>query len=221
MSFKAQPCDVESLDDFARYYRHSFVPFEGQAWQVMGSEEGGTVYLMRDHGEERHVPWVMFQLGSSFGIPSLGMRNMGASAAFLYTIAARQSNRGFIASLCGATQFNSWENRKYPKPRLDSWEMVNEVFFPRFYTLPLAVLALDNGERSGCALGVDTCLYTTDKSDTTLIGFKRNTVGYLLGWEPVLFKKYERVFPVISKSLGVKSIFVKDPNSRTNERKTL
>lgn len=212
-----QPCDVENIEDFSRYYSGSFMPFRGNVYQI-SRPYGGRVVLIDRRAEVLQVEWEVFARHSSFGIPTLGIRNLGPTICWLYTAPARNSNRGYIPNHCFMTQFNSWEHRRFPKPGLASFETAHEVYFPKFYGTSEALDLLGSGERVGCAINENVGLFTTDRHKFPLIAFKRQTVGYMDG-EPHIKAKFERVFKSICKGLGVSTISIISGDS--NIRRTV
>jgi len=195
-------CDVESIEDFSRYYRGVFIPLNGEVHRVQMVEDK-RVILSNATDRTVPVPWDVLRKERCFGVPEFGIRNYGPTLAYFSISPVRQSNRGYVPSLMVIHQFNSWESRRIPKPMADSWDVAKEVFFPRFFSFQEAKDSLNNGNRIGAAITPRVGLYTTARASCPLIAHKHVTVGYV-GTEVVLFNKNRLIHRLVAKDLGIR-----------------
>ena len=145
-------CDVETAEDFAKYYDNSFMESrDGRVLRVVGHH--GRNVVLRDffssapeHDETyTMLPWRQVQTDLVYGRPAAGAFIVENTAFFLYMPNNRQAGRGFQ---CGYYSFYSLR-RKEPI----TWRTLDEehkiaraVFKPEYFSLEEAI---QRAERQG------------------------------------------------------------------------
>lgn len=204
---KTQACDVETIMDFHRYYRSAWLPMDDKYTINITTTDDARVYYSTKEKNENTMDWTDFKKRTSFGVPQLGMREYGPTVAFFYIRPIRHSLRGFQPHYTVPHNFNSWELRNFIMPRLSSYDVSKEIFFPTFRKTEEALAVLDSGERIGCACSPDVGVYTSYQSAAPLIAFKRYCVGYFENSREInVFPRYQHVGNLIARTLGVRRV---------------
>lgn len=189
-----RPCDVESLEDFNRYYQHCYLglPEENRITpcKYRGIDSGGreniVLHAIVKEGKLykddalRIVPWEWAKLNLSFGRPLLGNINIPLNYVFLSIRGERSPTKGYSSRSGNISSLvhNEWYTKEKCSFSISSPQSVYEVFNPTYTAPHSAWLQLSAGMRAGCALSRNIGMYTTPDSLFPLVSYKMNTVGY-------------------------------------------
>lgn len=204
-------CDVETLDDFRRYYQNAYIGIEekdcvmpayyagtdGSAmlFHKMVKEENDKFYLGNDTYS------ISFKDMNSrkdiiFGTPELGMFRNKDTIAFAAKRAVRGSSRGLRQNLLSFHGFNDWDIREtsigiVSANNLARHDVVWNIYNPQYEGAHSAINKLNEGVRVGIPISRQFGLYTVATSPNINLAYKRWRVGYLRTWEIVLDPKFE------------------------------
>lgn len=190
---KKQQCDVETIEDFQRYYRYAFIGLARGTLTIpaqvsaVGADSVVLSTLQRQAdgtyvtGEEV-INWQNLQDSASFGTPSLGLRTVHPSLVYLYITPTRHWNRGYQPERTFLHAFNHFQARSRINnaiPTTRSREVTYQVFEPTYFQLNDLVEQLNEGTVIGGALNDRFGLYTLPTCPHPLIAYKRKTIGYM------------------------------------------
>lgn len=211
-------CDVETLNDFSRYYTSSWVGWHDKDKDYVtpisvsypiNEESIGFRPLSRELtvGPAFGLTLAQMKEQIDFGVPDIGMIPEGPTIKYHSYTTPRAPSKGFRPRNLRNYEFNSWDIRK--KYQLDGNEYAR-VFFafnPSYSTLSEAEVKLVEGSAVGVALSRTLGVYSSPKYVYSLLAYKRWTVGHILS--PYLiqlkeeFSAYEED---ISKQTGAEVI---------------
>lgn len=205
--------DVETPEDFHKYYRNQYLTVNYKdikgAPLLVGGMDGssvfGTVVINKEGAVENYIlGWNSFLQSAQFGIPTLGMRNVGETVLYLYRHPERQWSRGYRPQGTVAYCPNEWEllRNNVPTPNAAHRKTVWQVFNPDYYRVGRAVELLLDGSRIGCALDARYALVTLRRCPFPVLVHRRSFVGY---WDNrmVLHKLFAELSPQIEQRFSV------------------
>jgi hypothetical protein len=139
-------CDVETLEDFARYYEGSYMESrDGRVLQVNGFHGKNLVLL--DHAAKTttktegfvFMPWVDVQDSLIYGRPSGSLLKADGRVYMMYVPNNRMAGRGFRADYYRFTQLKRGQDLRWPTMKVEEWQLAREVFFPKVVPLDEAL----------------------------------------------------------------------------------
>lgn len=188
-------CDVETVQDFARYYASSYVGWHGRLKEAVSpayiSNLSGDRVLMRflskddsriNMSEAEEVTFKDIKEHVDFGRPTLGLTKDGPTIIFLSQSTPREGRKGLRVRESKIHEFNSFEIQSYylrPATYSDRLDWVWSGFNPIYTPFQEALKQLESGSTLGVPLTKDLGLYTLPKSPYPLVSYKRWTVGYV------------------------------------------
>lgn len=135
-------CDVETLEDFARYYESSYMESrDGRVLQVNGFHGKNLVLL--DHAAKTttktegfvFMPWVDVQDSLIYGRPSGSLLKADGRVYMMYVPNNRMAGRGFRANYYRFIQLKRGQDLRWSTMKVEEWQLAREVFFPKVVPL--------------------------------------------------------------------------------------
>jgi hypothetical protein len=207
-----QLCDVETVDDFRRYYAGSFLGFTTRNSPLrpvrIGAVDGDVIHIQEYSKEgptpegDRVLNWRDAQNTLSFGLPRFGMREVRNTCVYAYVSPHRNTARGYQANQITLMDFNSWYSRsKVGIIQGNHPELICETFNPTFTTPRLGIARLEEGSKIGVAVNFNVGLFTKPDCPNPLIAYRRHVAGHVDGERAVVFNHFSSVAPLIESAL--------------------
>ena len=224
---KQKPCDVETLDDFGRYYgqlgKQAFGYLHPEygctvpAKYMGGGKSGGDMIIgpLRqlekgkfawDDSKIIRVKWDTFKKYADFGIPKVGMVQVGGELAYGAIAGERNSNRGLNLERVKFYDFSHWHLREKYGPSLPWFDFQDSILW-QVFTRPYVRLAeahrmLSNGEAVGVPIHPNFGLYTLPDRSFPSLAYKRWTIGYMSSPDDVrLYPEFYAYSPYVQSEL--------------------
>lgn len=189
-------CDVESLQDFSRYYSSGWVGYHTKNGTIkpahVGRDRGDGVLArtLAPLGDD-YTYEDMFELSFrdlknkiDFGRPEVGMMEDGPTVIYMSYSTPRQAHKGFRTRELILSEFNSADLRPYYAPNrpartgVERHDWVWSAFNPTSYSFANGYALLQDGKRVGVPISRLVGLYTLTDSEVPLVAYKRWNVGY-------------------------------------------
>jgi hypothetical protein len=135
-------CDVETLEDFARYYEASYMESrDGRVLQVNGFHGKNLVLL--DHAAKLttktegyvFMPWSEVQDSLVYGRPSGSLLKVGGKVYMMYVPNNRMAGRGFRGEYYRYTLLRRGRDYRWPDLAQEEHKLAQAVFFPPVITM--------------------------------------------------------------------------------------
>lgn len=206
MPNRQKPCDVETLQDFAKYYgqgmnRQVFGIYDEKhkttvpAHYISGGEtrpmtivpmrkqEDKTFALQWDETHPMSVSWEECKKLADFGIPKVGMVQVGSEIAYGSMAGDRNSARGLDLNRIAWTDFNHWYLRKNYGPTVPThhffMEILWQVYTREYPSVGTAWNDVMMGKAIGVAVHPNFGLYTLPDCAAPILAYKKWSVGHL------------------------------------------
>lgn len=195
MAMRVTP-DVETVADFGRYYRGSYIPVmqEGKLVPFQVSINDGEYilgqFLTRNadgtiqRRDSAAIRWKDFVKIARFGAPEVGMVDLGPTVVYVYLRPERQWGRGYLPQNLNVVNFNGWDAREKLPARFfepHSELLMYSLICPEHKKPKEAINQLTEGSRIGCSITNRLGLYIQKNSPSIMVAYRRNTVGYIDG----------------------------------------
>ena len=197
--------DVESPEDFTRYYRHSYIGLReqpgsiAQVFKVYNADAAPVKVpkinlLTLDTGTPVHYTWDYVDQYGILGLPPLGMINGEYTCGWWAYRTSRDTSRGYRPEKAHGIIFNGHLFKMQPAQVSSRIPFINSVFNPKYYELNEALALLDEGERAGCALSKELALYINPSCLYSCLAYKGHQIGYVVNPFEVKILKHYRIF---------------------------
>lgn len=192
-------CDVENLQDFARYYNGSWVGWHpSDAAHIMPCSVAGQVdgmhVQLRPLAKRANDPqflldtpfsatWKDLQEHIDFGAPDIGMMQDGPTVLFCSYTTPRTPKKGFRGRDTRTTEFNHWDiRRKYVSSNhvKDRYDWTWFVFNPEYKSLEDAEDRMSKGDIVGTPLSRTLAVYSVPKFKHSILAYKRWAIGHVV-----------------------------------------
>lgn len=189
-------CDVESLQDFSRYYNGGWVGFynkDGTVGPASVGRDGANHVNLRVLGvvgENRYqaiadhdLSFKELKESIDFGRPEIGMMEDGPTIVYLSYHTPRQAHKGFRTRELAVDEFNNNDLRDMHIPERparggERHDWVWKAFNPSYTPFAAAFDQLQQGKRVGVPVSTRIGLYLYPDSVCPVVAYKRWTVGY-------------------------------------------
>jgi hypothetical protein len=217
------PCDIETEADLIRYYSHGWMGLNGikdgkvLPFSPRTNQHGlitGTLLNEELRTDVYGIRWSDLLIQGSFGRPDLGMLHNGPTVVFAAHKAVRNSARGHRNDKTTFHDFNMWDCREQLKGHLPCrsatrYDLIWEVFNPRYEPLDKAIKILEDGEGAGVPISRNYALYVNKDSKHPLLAYKRWTIGFVpRAKSAILDENYREYAEDIEKNTGMEISFV-------------
>jgi len=188
------PCDVETAEDFRRYYASAYVGLRLGTSHInpakpTGGTDGKISFKVLEKSPtggyiwtDKVLQWKDLIEVCSFGIPKLGMCQIGGELAYGSMRGERNSNRGFTTERVFFTEFAHWYLRhKYGAglPVISfNQDIIWQAYNPRYESVAGAWGRLQSGESVGVPLHENFGLYTKPDYKYPFLAYKKWTIGF-------------------------------------------
>lgn len=189
-------CDMETVEDFLRYYTRGYIGIPSANGEVLpftpGVQDGRSVIgnTVTKVGEkigleQKSFEWKFLKEIAEFGRPLIGAIESGPTLIYGSYGTERNTARGLRLSKARFADFNSWHLRNVPsckvfltysETRLD---LIWNAFNKKYFSASAAFGELERGARAGCPLSINYGAFTLPDSQYPLLSYKKWTLGYL------------------------------------------
>ena len=138
-------CDVETLEDFARYYEGSYMESrDGRVLKVTGCHGKNLVLL--DHAQRHNktegyvfLPWSEVQEALVYGRPSGSLLKVDGKVYMIHVPNNRMAGRGFKPEYYRYTCLRRGNESRWTGLGVDEYTLARATFFPDYSTLDQAL----------------------------------------------------------------------------------
>jgi hypothetical protein len=201
----SRACDVETIQDFSRYYGNSWV-----GWHPTDAAHIQPMYVgsMRNNNTEvtvralsklstgfevegyTYINWQDLKDHIDFGLPPIGMYREGPTFVYAAYSSPRSPRKGYRPRDLHLCEFNSWAIRKnYARGSRDSYDWVWHTFNPEYPPLAKAIETLNSGESVGVPISRTLGVYTLPNYRYPMLAYKRWNVGYVVDYATIMISR--------------------------------